>query len=307
VKTEEEDAGKTASPSSKITAGGFYKMSEKNPSCASCKERGTCSSSRPEEKKGPVQFTFAPREEIKNVFAVMSGKGGVGKSTVTAMLASAMAKKGYKVGVLDGDITGPSIPRLFGLKGGRVTVGEKGMIPQETELGIKVMSLNLFFEREDEAVVWRGPLLASTIKQFWEEVEWGELDYLFVDLPPGTGDVPLTVLQNLPLKGLIIVFSPQDLAIMIVKKAIRMSKMLNAPIVGLVENMAYMKCPKCGEILYPYGKPQGERVSEETGIPLLGSLPIDPYITSFGDQGKIEMLKADEFTEIASYLEKLES
>lgn len=283
-----------------LTAGGLCKMTEKKSGCESCKQAGSSG-----EKKGDSQkFAFAERENINKVVAIMSGKGGVGKSTVTALFASAMAKKGYQVGVLDGDITGPSIPRLFGLKGGKVSVGEQGMLPLETDLGVKVISLNLFFEEEDQAVIWRGPLLATTIKQFWEEVEWGKLDYLFVDLPPGTGDVPLTVLQNIPLKGLVIVFSPQDLAIMIVKKAIRMSKMLKVPILGLVENMAYMKCPKCGEILYPYGKPQGERVSEETGLPLLGTLPIEPHIAGFGDEGKIEMLKIEEFTEIATCLDE---
>jgi ATP-binding protein involved in chromosome partitioning len=243
------------------------------------------------------------KDNVKSVIAVMSGKGGVGKSTVSALLASSMAKNGHKVGILDADITGPSIPRLLGLKGGSVKTSEQGMVPPQTSMGIKVMSINLLLEREDEAVIWRGPILASVINQFWEEVDWGELDYLFVDLPPGTGDVPLTVLQTLPLDGIVIVYSPQDLAIMIVKKAVRMANMMEVPIVGLVENMAYLECPECGELIYPYGKPKGELVSAETGIPVLATLPIQPDYTTFGDQGKLEMLETTELAQLVALLE----
>jgi ATP-binding protein involved in chromosome partitioning len=243
------------------------------------------------------------KDNVKSVIAVMSGKGGVGKSTVSALLASSMAKNGHKVGILDADITGPSIPRLLGLKGGSVKTSEQGMVPPQTSMGIKVMSINLLLEREDEAVIWRGPILASVINQFWEEVDWGELDYLFVDLPPGTGDVPLTVLQTLPLDGIVIVYSPQDLAIMIVKKAVRMANMMEVPIVGLVENMAYLECPECGELIYPYGKPKGELVSAETGIPVLATLPIQPDYTTFGDQGKLEMLETTELVQLTELLE----
>lgn len=237
----------------------------------------------------------------------MSGKGGVGKSTVSTLLASTMAKRGHKVGILDADITGPSIPHLVGLKGGSVTTGKQGLVPPQSAMGIKVMSLNLFFDREDEAVIWRGPMLAGAVKQFWEEVEWGELDYLFVDLPPGTGDVPLTVLQTLPLDGAVVVFSPQDLAIMIVKKAVRMAHILDVPIVGLVENMAYLECPECGGVIYPYGRPKGEQVSGETGIPVLATLPIQPTYTSFGDEGKLEMLETPELDQLAGRLEKADA
>jgi ATP-binding protein involved in chromosome partitioning len=243
------------------------------------------------------------KDNVKSVIAVMSGKGGVGKSTVSALLASSMAKNGHKVGILDADITGPSIPRLLGLKGGSVKTSEQGMVPPQTSMGIKVMSINLLLEREDEAVIWRGPILASVINQFWEEVDWGELDYLFVDLPPGTGDVPLTVLQTLPLDGIVIVYSPQDLAIMIVKKAVLMANMMEVPIVGLVENMAYLECPECGELIYPYGKPKGELVSAETGIPVLATLPIQPDYTTFGDQGKLEMLETTELVQLTELLE----
>jgi ATP-binding protein involved in chromosome partitioning len=253
-------------------------VAKKDSVCDSCTSKSenceqTC------EKKDQIKV----KDNVKSVIAVMSGKGGVGKSTVSALLASSMAKNGHKVGILDADITGPSIPRLLGLKGGSVKTSEQGMVPPQTSMGIKVMSINLLLEREDEAVIWRGPILASAINQFWEEVDWGELDYLFVDLPPGTGDVPLTVLQTLPLDGIVIVYSPQDLAIMIVKKAVRMANMMEVPIVGLVENMAYLECPECGELIYPYGKPKGELVSAETGIPVLATLPIQPDYTTFGD------------------------
>jgi ATP-binding protein involved in chromosome partitioning len=273
-------------------------VAKKDSVCDSCTSKSenceqTC------EKKDQIKV----KDNVKSVIAVMSGKGGVGKSTVSALLASSMAKNGHKVGILDADITGPSIPRLLGLKGGSVKTSEQGMVPPQTSMGIKVMSINLLLEREDEAVIWRGPILASAIKQFWDEVEWGELDYLFVDLPPGTGDVPLTVLQTLPLDGIVIVYSPQDLAIMIVKKAVRMANMMEVPIVGLVENMAYLECPECGEVIYPYGKPKGELVSAETGIPVLATLPIQPDYTTFGDQGKLEMLETTELVQLTELLE----
>ncbi len=258
----------------------------KNSTCETCEDK----SENCEETCERHDFSFAPQKGIRSVIAVMSGKGGVGKSTVTALLATAMAKKGHRSGILDADITGPSIPRLFGLKSGRLQTGPHGLLPVETTLGIRVMSLNLLMEQEDEAVIWRGPLLAGAVKQFWEEVDWGELDYLFVDLPPGTGDVPLTVLQSLPLKGVVIVTSPQDLAVMIVKKAVRMTEKLDVPIIGLVENMAYHECPKCREISYPFGQPQGEQVSAAMGVPLLATLPIKQDITDFGDKGQVEML-----------------
>lgn len=273
-------------------------MAKKDSVCDSCTSKSenceqTC------EKKDQIKV----KDNVKSVIAVMSGKGGVGKSTVSALLASSMAKNGHKIGILDADITGPSIPRLLGLKGGSVKTSEQGMVPPQTSMGIKVMSINLLLEREDEAVIWRGPILASVINQFWEEVDWGELDYLFVDLPPGTGDVPLTVLQTLPLDGIVIVYSPQDLAIMIVKKAVRMANMMEVPIVGLVENMAYLECPECGELIYPYGKPKGELVSAETGIPVLATLPIQPDYTTFGDQGKLEMLETTELVQLTELLE----
>ncbi|GAV21510.1 Mrp/NBP35 family ATP-binding protein [Carboxydothermus pertinax] len=240
--------------------------------------------------------------KVKNVLAIMSGKGGVGKSSVTSLLAVAFARKGFKVGILDGDITGPSIPKMFGLKPGQFGSDGEKIIPPETGLGIKIMSINLLLKSEEEAVIWRGPLLSGAIKQFWEDVLWGELDYLLVDLPPGTGDVPLTVLQTLPLKGVVIVSSPQDLAVMVVKKAMKLAKNLDVPILGLIENMAYLKCPHCGELLYPFKKPQGEEICRETGIRLLGTLPIVPEYAEYADRGLIEKLESPEFLEIVNKL-----
>ncbi len=274
-------------------------MTTKESACDSCPSKTEGCEETCDQKS-----MITVRKDVKSVIAVMSGKGGVGKSTVSALLASTMAKRGHKVGVLDADITGPSIPRLLGLKGGNVATGKAGIIPPQTSMGIKVMSLNLFFDREDEAVIWRGPMLAGAVKQFWEDVDWGELDYLFVDLPPGTGDVPLTVLQTLPLDGVVVVFSPQDLAIMIVKKAVRMVNTMEVPIIGMVENMAYLECPECDKVIYPYGKPKGEQVTRKTGIPVLATLAIQPSVATFGDEGKIEMLETPEMEQLAERLEK---
>jgi Mrp family chromosome partitioning ATPase len=272
--------------------------------CDACDQKSeNCRESCPEGSNDQPQAVV--REEIKSVIAVMSGKGGVGKSTVTALLAAAMAKKGFQTGILDGDITGPSIPKLLGLKGGKVATGRQGLIAPQTASGIKVMSLNLLLEQEDEAVIWRGPMLASAVKQFWEDVDWGELDYLFVDLPPGTGDVPLTVLQSLPLSGVVIVLSPQDLAVMVVKKAVRMAQMMDVPILGLIENMAYLQCPHCNKKIYPFGLPQGERLSSETGIPLLATLPLQPAISSLGDSGALESYDTGDLEQAAAVLAHL--
>lgn len=225
--------------------------------------------------------------DIKHVVAVMSGKGGVGKSSVTALLAVRLFRQGFRVGIMDADITGPSIPRMFGLKEQPASLGF-GILPVRSQAGISVMSLNLLLPHEDDPVVWRGPLIASAIRQFWTDVAWGDLDYLLVDLPPGTGDAPLTVLQSLPLDGLVIVSSPQELAVMVVKKAIKMAGMLGVPILGLVENMTYATCPRCGEKLRVFGPSQGERVAQETGVPLLGELPLDPHLAELCDRGQVE-------------------
>jgi len=251
-----------------------------------------------EEKGGGIEKLSQPENShIEHVIAVMSGKGGVGKSSVSALLAVALAKQGLRTGLLDADITGPSIPKLFGLS--RQAEIENGKIkPSLSRFGIKVVSLNLLLPHEDDPVVWRGPLIGGAVKQFWTDVMWGELDYLIVDLPPGTGDAPLTVLQSLPLDGLVIVSSPQDLAVMVVKKAIRMAQMMNVPTLGLVENMSGMVCPHCGQKIEMFGESRAEEVAAATGMKLLGCLPLDPELSRLGDRGAIEDYKVELFSNI---------
>lgn len=223
---------------------------------------------------------------IGRVIAVMSGKGGVGKSTVTALLAVDLARRGIPVGILDADVTGPSIPRLFGLTG-RASGDEEGIPAVKTRRwGIKVMSMNLLLPREEDAVIWRGPLIGNVIRQFWKDVIWGSVEYLLIDLPPGTGDAPLTVMQSIPVSGLIAVSSPQDLAVMVVRKALHMAEIMGVPVLGLVENMTYVTCPKCGEKVFVFGQPQGDSVSED--VPLLAALPLDPELARLADAGRIE-------------------
>lgn len=243
------------------------------------------------------------KSRIRHVIAVISGKGGVGKSSLSALLAVSLAREGYRVGLLDADITGPSIPKLFGLR--RQPASEDGkIIPPETELGIKVISLNLLLQHEDDPVIWRGPLIGGAVKQFWTDVIWGELDYLVVDLPPGTGDAPLTVMQSLPLSGLLIVSSPQELAVMVVKKAIKMARMLEVPLLGLVENMSGLTCPHCGKPVELFGPSRAEEVAAETGIRLLGKIPLDPEISRLGDRGEIEQYGVDFLKEIPALLKE---
>ena len=211
-------------------------------------------------------------------------KGGVGKSFVTASLANEMAFQGYKVGIMDADITGPSIPRMYGLKGSAVA-DERGIYPMITGNDIEVMSVNLLLPQEDAPVIWRGPILANMVKQFWTDVVWGDLDYLFVDMPPGTGDVPLTVFQSLPIDGIVIVSSPQDLVQMIVKKAYNMAKMMNVPVLGLVENYSYVKCPDCGKEIYVFGESKVEEAAKEVEVPVIGKMPLDPEMAKAVDAG----------------------
>ncbi|MDK2856590.1 MAG: hypothetical protein PWQ41_1397 [Bacillota bacterium] len=257
------------------------------------------------KQHGAPQKLPQPKESsIKHTVAVMSGKGGVGKSTVTALVAAQLAKKLKSVGILDADITGPSIPKLFGIKEQPVSL-PMGIVPPKSRLGIRIMSLNLLLPHEDDPVVWRGPLIASAVKQFWTDVIWGDLDYLVVDLPPGTGDAPLTVLQSLPLDGLIVVSSPQELAVMVVKKAIKMAEMLNVPILGLIENMSYLTCPRCGEKIELFGPSRAGKIAEEKGIKFLGSLPIDPQLAELGDKGEIEKYQAELLGDIEKTLEPL--
>ncbi|MCI8327718.1 MAG: Mrp/NBP35 family ATP-binding protein [Lachnospiraceae bacterium] len=221
---------------------------------------------------------------VKKVIGVVSGKGGVGKSFVTAAFATQMRKEGYQVGILDADITGPSIPKMFGVHG-PATGNDLGMYPIEAANGIKVMSINLLMEDEEAPVVWRGPVIAGTVKQFWSDVVWGDLDYLFVDMPPGTGDVPLTVFQSLPVDGIIIVTSPQELVQMIVKKAYHMAAMMDIPVLGVVENFSYLKCPDCGKKISMFGESHIEEVAGGLGIEVLGKLPLEPKYAQAADEG----------------------
>lgn len=226
--------------------------------------------------------------EITSVIAVMSGKGGVGKSLVTGILATALARQGKDVGILDADITGPSIPKMFGISNSRPIGNEAGILPVLSNSGITIMSLNLLLAHEDDAVIWRGPLIAGAIKQFWEEVLWGKLDYLLVDLPPGTADASLTVMQSLPLSGVVIVFSPQELAAMVVRKSVQMAQKMGVPILGVVENMSYLVLPDSGKKLEIFGKSKAGDMAKAAGAPLLGQIPIDPELAKLSDEGKIE-------------------
>ncbi len=225
-------------------------------------------------------------EKIKYKIAVASGKGGVGKSLVTALLASSLAKKGYKVGILDADITGPSVPRMYGVDG-ILGKSDEGILPPLSKEGIKIMSLSLVLSDNSSAVIWRGPMISNAIRQFISDIEWGELDYLIIDLPPGTSDAPLTVMQNIKLSGVVIVTSPQQLAFEIVRKAISMSKTMNVKIIGLIENMAYAICPDCGKKLEIFGKSNGSKLAERADVPFLGIIPLDPEISHLADTGSI--------------------
>jgi len=227
------------------------------------------------------------KRRVRNIIAIVSGKGGVGKSFVTSFLASELRREGYEVGVLDADLTGPSIAKVFGVQE-RPTKGPGGIIPISTKTGIKVMSINLILDDPNTPVIWRGPIVNSVIRQLYWDVDWGDLHYLLVDLAPGTSDAPLTVFQSLPLDGVIVVSSPQDLAAMIVTKAVNMAKKMDAPILGLVENMAYLNCPHCGERVNVFGEPKGEGLASSLGISFLGLVPLDPEIATLSDQGRIE-------------------
>lgn len=248
---------------------------------------------------------FGSLNDVKKVIAVLSGKGGVGKSTVSCLLATHLRRMGYSTAILDADITGPSIPRAFGLGGIRPEVSQFGIEPPLTKSGIKVVSINFFLPQEDDPVIWRGPLLAGGVKQFWEETDWQEVDYLVVDLPPGTGDIPLTVLQSLPVSGVLTVTSPQDLAAMVVKKSIKMARMVGTQVIGLIENMSQVICPCCGSTIELFGSEGVRRIAEETGIPLLGRLPFDPRLNEAMDKGFIEDFDMPEFGEITSRLLEL--
>jgi len=240
-----------------------------------------------------------PKElnQIRHVIAVMSGKGGVGKSLVAGLLATAFAREGKNTGILDADITGASIPKMFGLNV-RPSGSETGILPILSRSGIEVMSMNLLLPSEDEAVIWRGPLMSKAITQFWEEVLWGKLDYLIIDLPPGTGDIPLTMMQSIPISGVIDVFTPQELTEMVVKKAVKMARTLNVRVLGVVENMSYLVLPETGKRMEVFGRSRGEEMAKASGAPLLGQLPIDPELARLCDEGEIERYSSDAVSEM---------
>ena len=253
-------------------------------SCAGCAHASTCESKKVDMKVAPNEYTH-----VKKVIGVISGKGGVGKSMVTASLARLMREQGYSVGILDADITGPSIPKMYGVHEHAVGT-EQGMFPCIAKDETRIMSVNLLLDSEDTPVIWRGPIIAGVVKQFWEEVLWGDLDYLFVDMPPGTGDVPLTVFQSLPLDGVVIVTSPQDLVQMIVKKAYHMAEAMNIPVLGIVENYSYLACPDCGKKINVFGESRIDEIAADLGIKVLGKMPIDPALA--------EMVEAEKFYEV---------
>jgi Mrp family chromosome partitioning ATPase len=249
------------------------------------------------EAPGPATLA----NDVSHVVAVLSGKGGVGKSSVAALLAVALRRRGMRVGVLDADITGPSIPRMFGLHR-QPAMGPLGILPVETVTGIKVMSINLILQSDDQAVIWRGPLISNAIKQFWTEVAWGKLDVLVVDLPPGTSDASLTVMQSIPLSGVVLVTSPQDLAGMVVRKAAGMVQKMGAPIVGLVENMSYVTCPDCGREIQVFGPSRAMQTAARLRVPFLGQLPLDPELACRCDEGEIEAYDAERFDQMVKPL-----
>lgn len=262
-------------------------MSECTHDCSSCGE--SCS-----ERKTKESFLEPANSmsKIGKVIGIVSGKGGVGKSLVTSLMASGVQKRGFSTAVLDADITGPSIPKIFGIKG-MAKASEYGILPSESSGGVKVMSVNLLLENITDPVVWRGPVIAGTVKQFWTDVIWDDVDYMFVDMPPGTGDVPLTVFQSLPVDGIIVVTSPQELVSMIVGKAVKMAEMMDIPILGIIENMSYLKCPDCGKKISVFGESKIDETAKQYGLDVLGRIPIDPSIAQKCDEGNVEKIDAD--------------
>lgn len=260
-----------------------------------------------DERKEEIDFSEKPHKlsSVKKVIAVVSGKGGVGKSLITSLLAVTMNRKGYNTAILDADVTGPSIPKSFGIKE-KAKANKLGLLPIKSETSIDIMSINLLLKNDTDPVVWRGPIIAGTVKQFWTDVIWEDIDYMFIDLPPGTGDVPLTIFQSLPVDGVIIVTSPQELVSMIVSKAVNMAKMMDIPILGIVENMSYFKCPDCDKKYNIFGESHIEEVAEEHAIKLFDRIPIDPEISKACDLGRVEFLEGDFLPNISKKLEEIE-
>lgn len=273
-------------------------MSDCTHDCSSCGE--SCAE---REQAQDLTAKLHPMAQVGKVYAVVSGKGGVGKSLVTSLMASEMQRRGHQAAVLDADVTGPSIPKAFGITQ-HAAAAEDFIYPAFTNTGVQVMSINLILENETDPVVWRGPVIAGAVTQFWSEVLWQDVDYMFVDLPPGTGDVPLTVFQSLPIDGVIIVTSPQDLVSMIVAKAVNMAEMMNVPVVGIVENMSYFKCPDCGKEHHIFGESKVEKVAAQFGIKNIAKMPIDPAVAAMVDAGEVESVDAAGLGAIADFIEK---
>lgn len=279
-------------------------MAERECSSTSCTKE-SCEGCPSRENPHSFLVEGNADSSIKNVIGVVSGKGGVGKSLVTASLANQMAAQGFRVGILDADITGPSIPKMYGLHGPAEMIGDC-IEPVETENGVKVMSINLLLPDEESPVIWRGPILANMVKQFWSDVVWGELDYLFVDMPPGTGDVPLTVFQSIPVDGIVMVTSPQDLVRLIVKKALNMAESMNIPVLGLVENYSFIKCPDCGKEFSVFGKSTIDEVAKEVDLPVLGKLPVDLRLAELADAGEFAKAEVEYLQAAKDAAEKLQ-
>lgn len=265
----------------------------------------SCGSDCADRKAESLLAQLNPKSTVKKVIAVVSGKGGVGKSTVTSMLAVAMAREGKRVGILDADITGPSAPTAFGVTECQ-GANDDGLYPALTRTGIQVMSINLLLDNPADPVVWRGPVIAGAVKQFWTDVIWEDVDYLFVDMPPGTGDVPLTVFQSLPVNGIIIVTSPQDLVSMIVSKAVRMANMMHIPVLGFVENYSYLQCPDCGKKINVFGKSHLDEIAAQNGLPILARLPIDTTVAEAYDHGQMETIPTDALAPAIEAIKKTE-
>ena len=271
-------------------------MSSCNGNCS------TCGSDCADRKQESLLAQLNPKSTVRKVIAVVSGKGGVGKSTVTSLLAVAMSRKGKKVAVLDADITGPSAPTAFGVHECQ-SASEEGIYPAVTNTGIQVMSINLLLDNNTDPVVWRGPVIAGAVKQFWTDVIWEDVDYMFVDMPPGTGDVPLTVFQSIPVDGIVIVTSPQDLVSMIVTKAVKMANMMHIPVLGFVENYSYLECPDCGKRINVFGESHLDEVAKEFDLPVLARLPIDPAVAASYDGGMMESVNTDRVDDVISAIE----
>lgn len=276
----------------------MFKMSECTHDCGSCSE--TCAERSPESFREEIN----KMSSAKKVIGIVSGKGGVGKSLVTGLMAVLAKRNGFKTAVLDADITGPSIPEMFNLHE-KVTGDENGVYPAFTKTGIEVMSLNLLMENETDPVVWRGPVIAGTVKQFWTDIVWGDVDYMFIDMPPGTGDVPLTVFQSIPVDGIIVVATPQELVGMIVEKAINMARLMNIPILGLVENMSYAVCPDCGKRIDVFGKSRIDEIAEKGNLRVLGKIPFDSRLAAACDKGMIELFDGDWLAEGEKLLKEM--